>query len=105
MEELEILAYLKRSYFYIDDIIDNASPKQIKDKTGLMQTLDIIADEYERVYKLIKELKGKELVYKGYIISDIISMDYIDDENEYRTYLDLDLSVEWWEDTSFIYTF
>lgn len=111
MTELEILAQLKMSYRYIDDIIDNADGTQIKSTEDLREVLKILEAKYEEVYQKIKNNDKKSLYYEeNLMIADSIYLDYMTfDENgeeNYITYLDLiDNKYPWWEDNMFLTKF
>ena len=107
MTELEILAQLKMSYRYIDDIIDNADCTQIKNVEDLQQVLGILEQKYEEVYENIKNNNDMSLYYQeGLKIADLIYLDYVTSveeyDDQYLTYLDIDNKYPWWENTMFL---
>lgn len=111
MGDKEILAELKRSYEYLQDIIDNADNTQLKSIVELEKAQYILAEKYDEVYNKVKNENANNLYYKkdeNIIVSPYISGDYIItyNKNEYGDYDyltsgDLDWQ-KWWEDYKFI---
>lgn len=104
MGDKEILAELKRSYEYLQDIIDNADREQLKSVEELETAQKIMARKYEEVYNKIKEENDVSLYYEeDVIISSSIYGAYVKD-GEPLTEADMDWQ-KWWRDDSFIREF
>ena len=104
MGDKEILAELKRSYEYLQDIIDNADREQLKSVKELETAQEIMARKYEEVYNKIKEENDIALYYEeDIIISDTIYGAY-EKDGEPLTEGDMDWQ-KWWRDDSFIREF
>ena len=105
MTNKEVLAELKKSYIYVEDLIDNAKISE-EDKNSLRLARGIIEENY---YNFYKELDKEEvrIVYKneftGFIGEDVF-YDYIsyneNGEEEYYTCEDIDYF--WYEDKDFL---
>lgn len=106
MTELEILAGFKQSYFYLEDIIENADGIQIEDKSYINIAMELIAKEYRQMYRKIKEDNQESLHYKNELyVADSIYYDYITTEiefTEFLSYADLENEEKWWEDYDFL---
>lgn len=102
MKDKAILAELKASYEYLQDIIDNADNTQLKSVKELIEIQNVLADKYYEIYEKIKNENDIELYYEEDIrIAPYINADYINEDNEYFASGDLDWQ-KWWEDDSFI---
>ena len=104
MGDKEILAELKRSYEYLQDIIDNADREQLESTKELEEAQEIMARKYEEVYEKIKEENDIGLYYEeDIIICDCIYGAY-EKDGEPLTEADMDWQ-KWWRDDSFIREF
>lgn len=102
MSDKEILAELKMSYNYLQDIIDNADNTQLKSVKELIETQNILSRKYNEVYENIKE-KNINLCYGEYFkIGSNIYVDYEDNKNICYSYADLENEIKWWEDYRFL---
>lgn len=105
MGDKEILAELKRSYEYLQDIIDNADKEQLKSVEELEKVQEILDDTYTEVFKKIKKENEKSLYYKENIrIAGDIYMDCYDNNGIPVSSGDMDWQ-KWWRDDSFIREF
>lgn len=108
MTDLEILGELKRMYYWLEDILENAEDDQIEndDYTKLEKVETILESQYKKIYKRI-ESEEKELLYyqKDIMVADEICNDYVtcnkDYDDQYITYADVD-EKKWWEDEEFL---
>lgn len=110
MTELEILAQLKMSYYYLDDIIENSDETQIKSVEDLEQILRILEAKYEEVYQKIKNNNDISLYYEeDLLISRVIYNDYEtnskDYDDQFLSYKELENEDKWWEDYDFLTKF
>lgn len=64
MTDLEILGELKRMYYWLEDILENAEDDQIekKDYIELERFETILENQYRKIYKRI-EKEEKNLLY------------------------------------------
>lgn len=108
MTDLEILGELKRMYYWLEDILENAEDDQIenKDYIELEKVETILENQYRKIYKRI-EKEEKNLLYyqKDIMLADEIYNDYVtcnkDYDNQCLTYADVD-EKKWWEDKEFL---
>ena len=107
MEDKEILAELKISYEYLQDIIDNADNTQLKSIVELEEAQNILAKKYEEIYRKIKNENDISLFYEeNLLIGNCIYYDFItDDDKTALTYQDTDGKTKWWEDIMFLEKF
>ena len=102
MSDKELLAELKISYNYLQDIIDNADNTQLKSVKELIETQNILSKKYNEIYENIKE-KNINLCYgEHFKIGSNIYVDYEDNENICYSYADLENEIKWWEDYRFL---
>ena len=101
MTDKEILAELKRSYYYLVDIYENADMEQLTrdDKQTIDRITDKLSEIYGKVYKNTKEdLMCKNKLKVG---NDIVA-DYLAEDNDFILSADLEDGYKWWEDDKFI---
>lgn len=102
MSDKEILAELKMSCEYLQDIIDNADNTQLKSVKELIQAQDILSKKYSEIYENA-EKENINLYYQENIkIGSSIYVDYEDNENYEYTYADIENENKWWEDYKFL---
>lgn len=105
MTDKEILAELKRSYEYLDDIIENGSELHCNGQMSVELTRELIEakDKIAKVYsEFYKTLDKNELYIKnGLYISDVISAEYMK-KDEYFTVDVFEDYYEWWNDLEFL---
>ena len=108
MTDLEILGELKRMYYWLEDILENAEDDQIEDDdyTKLEKVETILENQYRKIYKRIEKEEKKLLCYqKDIMVADEIYNDYVtcskDYDDQYLTYADVD-EKKWWEDEEFL---
>ena len=105
MTDKEILAELKRSYEYLDDITENGSELHCNGQMSkelamqLIEAKDKIAKVYSEFYKTLdkSELNIRNDIY----ISDVISAEYMI-KDEYFTVDIFEDYYEWWNDMKFL---
>lgn len=105
MTDKEILAELKRSYEYLDDITENGSELHCNGQMSkelamqLIEAKDKIAKVYSEFYKTLdkSELNIRNDIY----ISDVISAEYMI-KDEYFTVDVFEDYYEWWNDMKFL---
>lgn len=106
MTDLEILGELKKSYEYLNDIIDNADNTQMQSTKELCEVQNILEKKYVEVYKKIKETNDISLYYEEDImIGSSIYIDYEDIKGYGITYNDIANESKWWEDYQFLTNF
>lgn len=108
MTDLEILGELKRMYYWLEDILENAEDDQIEDDDYIdLKRIELILEEqYKKMYKKIVSEEKKLLCYqKDIMVADEIYNDYVtcskDYDDQYITYADLS-EKKWWEDEEFL---
>lgn len=108
MTDLEILGELKRMYYWLEDILENAEDDQIenKDYIELENFETILENQYRKIYKRIKSEEKNLLYYqKDIMVADEIYNDYVtcskDYDDQYLTYADVG-EKKWWEDEEFL---
>lgn len=105
MTDKEILAELKRSYEYLDDITENGSElhcngQMLKELAmQLIEAKDKIAKVYSEFYKTLD--KNELNIRKDIYISDVISAEYMI-KDEYFTVDIFEDYYEWWNDLEFL---
>lgn len=105
MTDKEILAELKRSYEYLDDITENGSELRCNGQMSkelamqLIEAQDKIAKVYSEFYKTLdkSELNIRNDIY----IADVISAEYMI-KDEYFTVDIFEDYYEWWNDLEFL---
>lgn len=105
MTNKEVLAELRKSYIYMEDLINNA---EITDeaKKDLKKVCKIIEKTYYDVYREL-DLEEVEIVYKkefiGVICEDVW-YDYMayNEEEEEEYYTCADIGYYWYEDKDFL---
>lgn len=110
MGDKEILAELKISYEYLQDIIDNADNTQLKSIIELENAQNILAKKYEEIYKKIKNENDISLFYEeNLLIANYIYYDFVtkseDYDDQFITYQDTNGKTKWWEDIMFLREF
>lgn len=108
MTDLEILGELKRMYYWLEDILENAEDDQIenKDYIELEKFETILENQYRKIYKRIEKEEKNLLCYqKDIMVADEIYNDYVtyskDYDDQYITYADVN-EKKWWEDEKFL---
>lgn len=108
MTDLEILGELKRMYYWLEDILENAEDDQIekKDYIELERFETILENQYRKIYKRIEKEEKNLLCYqKDIMVADEIYNDYVtcskDYDDQYITYADVN-EKKWWEDEKFL---
>lgn len=108
MTDLEILGELKKMYYWLEDILENAEDDQIenKDYIELEKFETILENQYRKIYKRIEKEEKKLLCYqKDIMVADEIYNDYVtcskDYDDQYITYADVN-EKKWWEDEEFL---
>lgn len=105
MTDKEILAELKRSYEYLDDITENGSELHCNGQMSkelamqLIEAKDKIAKVYSEFYKILD--KNELYVKNGIYISDDVSAEYMK-KDEYFTVDIFEDYYEWWNDNKFL---
>lgn len=105
MTDKEILAELKRSYEYLDDITENGSELHCNGQMSkelamqLIEAKDKIVKVYNEFYKILD--KNELYVKNGIYISDDVSAEYMK-KDEYFTVDIFEDYYEWWNDNKFL---
>ena len=106
MTDKEILAELKRSYEYLDDITENGSELHCNGQMSKELTMQLIEakDKIAKIYReFYKTLDKSELNIRNDIyISDVISAEYMMIKDEYFTVDIFEDYYEWWNDNKFL---
>lgn len=105
MNDKEILGELKQCYEYLNDIRDNADDEQLnsEQKHEIDKIIFKLAKLYVKTYKNVDIAELKISGENNALVSDDISADYIDaNEETYFPYKELASGYKWWTDYNFL---
>ena len=103
MEDLEILANLKKCYEYLEDILGNADKTQVNkdNRSSIVDAIYCIENTYEEIFEAKCTENNIRIPNKeNLIIAETPTFDYYDIENN-KFVTSGDIEYEWWNDSEF----